>query len=62
MQLYYFCFQLIVSNGCTPLIDTLAYSLADEGGIEICIITYLLVNMESKLLNVIVFRVPAHFQ
>ena len=27
-----FCFQLIVSNGCTPLVDTLAYALADEGG------------------------------
>lgn len=35
-----FCFQLIVANGATPLVDILAYTLADEGGLYVqnCII------------------------
>ena len=36
-DLCYLCLQLIVSNGCTPILDSLGYVIADAGGKYDCV-------------------------
>lgn len=45
--------QLIVSNGATPLVDAIAYTLADEGGMYL----HVIYSMPSYIVTVVIMPV-----